>query len=125
VVRSIQPGVLDQNIEAVEERPSGRAAAGIGLRGVSDSSLLPVYGALATRLSGKVTECTITEVIEPNERSGCGRLHGGTGPLGCGRATLVARETRQAASLRESSDEDRRAFFWRVEGRDRTVGRDR
>ncbi len=70
VVGSIQPGVLDQNIKAVEERPSGRAAAGIGLRGVSDSSLLPVYGALATRLSGKVTECTITEVIEPNERSG-------------------------------------------------------
>jgi hypothetical protein len=90
VVRSVQPGVLDQNIEAVEKRPSRGAAASIGLRGVSDSSLLPVYGALATRLSGKVTECTITEVIEPNERSGCGRLHGGTGPLGCGRATLVA-----------------------------------
>jgi hypothetical protein len=90
VVRSVQPSVLDQNIEAVEKRPSRGAAASIGLRGVSDSSLLPVYGALATRLSGKVTECTITEVIERNERSGCGRLHGGTGPLGCGRATLVA-----------------------------------
>jgi hypothetical protein len=93
VVRSVQPSVLDQNIEAVEERPSRGAAASIGLRGVSDSSLLPVYGALATRLSGKVTECTITEVIEPNERGACGRLrrlHGGTGPLGCGRATLVA-----------------------------------
>ena len=72
VVRSVQPGVLDQNVEAVEKRPSRGAAAGIGLRGVSDSSLLPVYGALATRLSGKVTECTITEVIEPNEWGGAG-----------------------------------------------------
>jgi hypothetical protein len=102
VGHSIQSRVLDQNIEAVEERPSGRAAAGIGLSGVSDSSLLPVYGVLATRLSGKVTECTITEVIEPNGRGGRERLHVGTGPLGCGRATLVARETRQAASLREN-----------------------
>jgi hypothetical protein len=39
---SIQPGVLDQNIEAVEERPSGRAAAGIGLSCGDDNSLLSV-----------------------------------------------------------------------------------
>jgi hypothetical protein len=71
VIHSIQPGVLDQNIEAVKKRPSGRAAAGVGLSGVNDSSLLSVHGVLAIRLSGKVTQCTITEVIEPNER--CGR----------------------------------------------------
>jgi hypothetical protein len=40
VVYSIQTGVLDQNIEAVEERPSRRAAAGVGLSGVNDNSLL-------------------------------------------------------------------------------------
>ena len=45
VIHSIQPCVLDQNIEAVEERPSGRAAAGVGLSGVSDDNLLSVYGA--------------------------------------------------------------------------------
>ena len=42
VFHSIQPGVLDQNIEAVQERPSGRAATGIGLSDVSDNSLLSV-----------------------------------------------------------------------------------
>jgi hypothetical protein len=45
VIDSIQPGVLDQNIKAVEERPGGRTAAGIGLNGVSDNSLLSLYGA--------------------------------------------------------------------------------
>jgi hypothetical protein len=55
VVYSIQPGVLDQNIKAVKKRPSGRAAAGVGLSGVNDSSLLSVHGVLAIRLSGKVT----------------------------------------------------------------------
>ena len=38
VVHSIQPGVLDQNVEAVEERPSGRAAAGVGFDGVNDTA---------------------------------------------------------------------------------------
>jgi len=40
VRHSIQPRVLDQNIEAVEERASGRVAAGIGLDRVGDNSLL-------------------------------------------------------------------------------------
>ena len=43
VVHSIQPGVLDQNIEAVQEGPSGRAAAGVDLNGVNDNSLLSVW----------------------------------------------------------------------------------
>jgi hypothetical protein len=42
VVDSIQPCVLDQNIEAVKKRPSGRAAAGISVSGGSDSSLLSI-----------------------------------------------------------------------------------
>jgi hypothetical protein len=37
VVRSIQPRVLDQNIEAVEERPGGRAAVSIDLSDVGDN----------------------------------------------------------------------------------------
>jgi hypothetical protein len=40
VSHSIQPGVLHQNIETVEERPSASAAADIGLGGVRDNSLL-------------------------------------------------------------------------------------
>jgi hypothetical protein len=40
VVRAIQPRVFDENVEAVEERPRGRAAAGFGLSYVRDSSLL-------------------------------------------------------------------------------------
>jgi hypothetical protein len=55
VVYSIQPRVLDQNIKAVQERPSGRAAAGVGLSGVNDGSLLSVHGALPITLCGKVT----------------------------------------------------------------------
>ena len=39
---SIQPAVLDQNIEAVEERASGRAATGIGLGNVGDNRHLSV-----------------------------------------------------------------------------------
>jgi len=39
---AIQPGVLDQNIKAVQEGPSGRIAAGIGLDRVNDNSLLSV-----------------------------------------------------------------------------------
>lgn len=42
VVDSIQPCVLDQNIEAVKKRPSGRAAAGISVSGGSDNSLLSI-----------------------------------------------------------------------------------
>jgi hypothetical protein len=42
VVHSIQPRVLDQNIEAVQERPSRRVATGVGLGGVNDNSLLSV-----------------------------------------------------------------------------------
>jgi hypothetical protein len=49
VGHSIQPGVLDQNIKAVEERPSGRTAAGIGLVGVNDNSLLFSTGVVATK----------------------------------------------------------------------------
>ena len=52
---SVQPRVLDQNIEAVQKRPSGRATAGIDMRVVSDNSLLSIYRASATRLSGKET----------------------------------------------------------------------
>jgi hypothetical protein len=55
VVHSIQPRVLDQNIKAVQERPSRRAATGVGWSGVSDNSLLSVGGVLALRLSRKVT----------------------------------------------------------------------
>ena len=55
MVHSVQPGVLDQNIQAVEERPSGRTAAGIGLGGVSDNSLLRVLESSQPRLSGNVT----------------------------------------------------------------------
>jgi hypothetical protein len=56
VVHSIQTRVLDQNIEAVKERPSRRAAAGISWSGVSDNSLLAVdIECPALRLSGKVT----------------------------------------------------------------------
>jgi hypothetical protein len=40
VGHSVEPGVLNQNIKAVEERPSRRTAAGFGLGGGSDSSLL-------------------------------------------------------------------------------------
>jgi hypothetical protein len=67
VSRSIQPGVLNQNIEAVDERAGGRTAAGIGLDRVSDNSLLS-DSVIWSRLSGKVTECTITEVIGRNPR---------------------------------------------------------
>ncbi len=42
MVHSIKPGVLDQNIEAVEERTSGGAATGIGLGGGKDDTLLSV-----------------------------------------------------------------------------------
>jgi hypothetical protein len=55
VVHSIEPGVLDQNIEAMEERARGSAAAGIGWSGVSDNSLLSIGGAFLITLSGKVT----------------------------------------------------------------------
>jgi len=40
VIYAIKAGVLDQNIEAVEEGPRRRAAAGIGLSGGIDNSLL-------------------------------------------------------------------------------------
>ncbi len=55
VGHAIQPGVLDQNIKAVEERPSGLIAAGFGLSGGSDGSLLSASGASAIRLSARVT----------------------------------------------------------------------
>jgi len=64
---SIQSRVLDQNIEAVQERSSGGAAAGIGLDGVRDISLLSIkWRVSAIRLSPKGSECTITEVIGTN-----------------------------------------------------------
>ena len=68
VIHSVQPRVLDQNVQAVKERPSGGATDSFGLTGVNDNSLLPGMGRSQLRLSGKVTECTITEVIEPNVR---------------------------------------------------------
>jgi len=40
MIRSVQARVLDQDVETVEERPSGRAAARINLNGVRDGSLL-------------------------------------------------------------------------------------
>jgi hypothetical protein len=42
VSHAVQPGVLHQNIEAVQERPSGRAAADIGWDRVGDNSLLTI-----------------------------------------------------------------------------------
>jgi hypothetical protein len=62
VVHPVEPRVLYQDIEVVQEGPSGRAAAGIGLGGVSDKSVLPAKVSV-TRLSWNVTRCTITEVI--------------------------------------------------------------
>lgn len=38
VIRTVQPGVLDQNIEAVQERPGGRVPAGISLSRGDDSA---------------------------------------------------------------------------------------
>jgi len=52
---SVEPGVFDQNIKAVEERPSGRTATGIGLGGINDNSLLRVLESSQPRLSGNVT----------------------------------------------------------------------
>jgi hypothetical protein len=50
---SIKPCVLDQNIEAMEKRPSGRAATGVSWSGVSDNSLLSGYGAVQQAYAGK------------------------------------------------------------------------
>jgi len=47
VIRAVQPGVLDQNIQAVEKRPGGRAAAGVGMNGGGDNSLLNSNRAMA------------------------------------------------------------------------------
>ena len=49
----------------MEERTSG-GAPGIGLGGGDDSSLLSETVVTAIRLCGKVTYCTITEVIGSN-----------------------------------------------------------
>ena len=50
VGHAIQPGVLDQNIKAVEERPSGLIAAGFGLSGGSDGSLLSDIGCVSNKI---------------------------------------------------------------------------
>jgi hypothetical protein len=48
----------------MQKGTSGRATASVGLSSVCDYSLLSGYEAVIIRLSGKVTLCTITEVIE-------------------------------------------------------------
>jgi len=55
VIYTVKASVLDQNVEAVEERPRRRASAGIGLGGGIDNSLLSRREMFLTRLSGKVT----------------------------------------------------------------------
>jgi hypothetical protein len=55
VGHSVEARVLDQNVEAVQKRSSGRAAAGIGCDGVSDNSLLADNRVFPLRLSGRVT----------------------------------------------------------------------
>ena len=62
VGNSIEPCVLHQDIQAMKEGASRCVAAGIGMDRVGDNSLLNSR-VLAIRLSRKVTECTITEVI--------------------------------------------------------------
>jgi hypothetical protein len=54
VIVSIQPAVLDENVETVEEGPRRRAAAGVNLSGVRDGSLL-YDGESVPSLSRKVT----------------------------------------------------------------------
>jgi hypothetical protein len=49
VSHSIQPGVLNQNVKAVDERPCGRVTAGIGLDRVGDNSLLNKYESVANK----------------------------------------------------------------------------
>jgi hypothetical protein len=55
MIHPIKPRVLDQNIEAMEEGSRRRAAAGIGLGGGIDNSLLSRRETFLIRLSGKVT----------------------------------------------------------------------
>ena len=54
VIVSVQPAVLDENVETVEEGPRRRAAAGVNLSGVRDGSLL-YDGESVPSLSRKVT----------------------------------------------------------------------
>jgi len=85
---TIKPGVLHQNVEAVKKRPSGRATASIGVCYGSDNSLLSPMDSSDSRLSGKVTYCTITEVIGPINRE---RIISRKDTSLRVRATLVAR----------------------------------
>lgn len=87
---SVQPGVLDQNIEAVEKRPSGRAATGVDWSSVSDNSLLSVDGSVLNKPM-RESDLTHDYVSNGTERAGQALLPPeGTTPSGYGRATLMA-----------------------------------
>jgi len=55
VIYSVEASVLDENIEAMQERARRRATAGIGLGNGIDNSLLSRREIFLNRLSGKVT----------------------------------------------------------------------
>lgn len=95
VIYAIKTRVFDEDVEAVEERSRRRTAAGIGLGGSVDSSLLSAKGNVPQQTKREGDPMHHYGGNINNRQRMREHLHRRTRPSGCARATLVTRNNRR------------------------------